>query len=61
MASRFYLQDDDRELAPAPIFLTCESCGAPVVLTDDDEDDADDPVLCLPCANAKAHRARKSA
>jgi len=60
MSSRFYKLDDDRELAPAPIFLTCDVCGAPVVLTDDDEDD-DEPVMCLTCANAQARQARKSA
>jgi len=56
MASRYYKLDDDRELASAPIFLTCDVCGAPVVLTDEDEDSDDEPVLCVACANQQASR-----
>ena len=56
MASRYYRQDDDRELAPAPVVLTCERCGVPVVLSDEEEDDVE-AILCLACANGTTDRA----
>ena len=57
MSSRYYRLDDDRELAPAPIFLNCERCGAPVVLADEGDDD-DDEVICLACVRARQALAR---
>jgi len=61
MASRFGLTEDDRELGPAPEFIPCSVCGLVVAITDEDEDEDGEEILCLRCANEREQRVERRA
>ena len=59
MASRYYHQDDDRELDAPPVSVACEACRRLFPVAEEDADD--ETQLCLACVNATVSQPMSSA